>query len=291
MTTTPLDFAKHAMHDLPALDSDHSSPQPVSLLTLLRTPQLHPVTPTTPDSPIPILRRDSVSSADEHARALKFTVISPHTVAPPVMSEASGSSDGYEEDEEDGAFSDDEVYSTHIPTPAQFPFARPTNYDGSSTSPSAPPAPAILPPPSRRGRGHIRVVDGNDAPKSCSRHCSPPPARSRSGSECKSRTSDAGPRDGRAGSPMPDVSDLSDVDDEEDEGIPTTTRWRRASEHNPGFRRMDDRRPSGARLDETLAAGSTSGGDENVYHLLENSLASTNLTRARSMGARVSFKR
>lgn len=308
LASPSLDFSKHSIsHDtpLPPLDmSDHStSPQPVSLLTLLRTPQqqpTNPITPVTTGSPAPILRRDSLSSDAEHAplsfsehepkRALKFAVVQPHPtphhIAPTTID--SDSDGGYQEDEEDGTFSDDDdVFSATIPrAPSKYPFARPTNYDGSR--PEAPPAPSILPPPSRRGRGHIRVVDSNVTPKTCSRHCSPPPVCSRSGSEAKSRTSDAGPRDGRAGSPMPDVSDLSDVDDEEEQpaGIPIANRWRRASEHVPGFRRSDDRRPSGAAIDNTTVSGSTSAHDENVYHMLESSLGSSSLTRARSMGAK-----
>ena len=347
LASPALDFSKHPIshhHDIssvPALDSELSdqstSPQPVSLLTLLRTPQQNPITPPNPiDSktgkpPAPILRRDSISSDAEHGhvlsaltsslsinhgkehepkRALKFAVVQPHLAplphpdprAPtPMMDDSDNSSDGgYQEDEEDGTFSDDDdVFTARIPrapSPSKYPFARPTNYDhGSRRSSEAPPAPATLPPPSRRGRGHIRVVDKNDTPKTCSRHCSPPPVRSRSGSEAKSRTSDAGPREGRAGSPMPDVSDLPDVDDEAVdespvEGIPIASRWRRASENLPGFRCSGDRRPSGAELEVTPVVGSTSKHDESVYRLLESSLASSSsLTRARSMGAKVSF--
>jgi len=330
------------------MSDQSTSPPPVSLLTLLRNPSEPPSSPPTESksSPQPILRRDSVGSdadavsslhshmastthKDEPRRALKFAVAAPHDPPsphvhlqphPPVRApspliddNSDDSSDGgYQEDEEDGEFSDDEDFAATIPrAPAspEFPFARPTNYDyGRRRSSDAPPAPAVLPPPPRRGRGHIRVVDDNAAPKTCSRHCSPPPARSRSGSEARSRVSDAGPREGRAGSPMPDVSDLPDVDDEvfdaqeeasdnaiQAQAVPVP-RWRRASEHLPGFRKYDDGRRESAELcpptitDETIV-GSLSNGNQsdNVYHRLESNLASSSLTRARSMGAKVSF--
>ncbi|WWC89985.1 uncharacterized protein L201_004915 [Kwoniella dendrophila CBS 6074] len=172
--------------------------------------------------------------------------------------------EGYQEDEEDGFDSDSSQDSQINP---RFPFARPTNFEqhpryiGSThiptiTSPGkrleeekekADPAPSLLPPPSRRGRGHIRVdentVSENAASKDkiCSRHRSPPPARSRSISRSSSRhqsssksaphspskshptsagngrLSDAGPRSNRAGSPMPSASQLSELDDDEED--------------------------------------------------------------------------
>jgi len=293
--------APHSPISVSSEISDQStSPPPVSLLTLLRNPAETPSSPPTDTkpSPQPILRRDSVGSdadglssshghtattphKDEPRRALKFAVAAPHEPVPshlhphphpPVHApslllddNSDDSSDGgYQEDEEDGEFSDDEDFAATIPrapSPPQFPFARPTNYDyGRRRSSDAPPAPAVLPPPPRRGRGHIRVVDDNAAPKKCSRHCSPPPARSQSGSEARSRVSDAGPREGRAGSPMPDVSDLPDVDDEvfdaaaegsDDEAqaqAVSVPRWRRASEHLPGFRKYGDSRRESAEL-------------------------------------------
>jgi len=144
---------------------------------------------------------------------------------------------GYQEDEENGAFSDDEDYTTQIPqapSPSDFPFARPTNYrrrQHNRPSPSASAAAFEVPavrPPSRRGRGNIRVVDAVSSPtedrKGCSRHCSPPPASSRSSSRIlgprsghSDRLSDAGPRGGRAGSPMP-AKIASDAENDSDDG-------------------------------------------------------------------------
>jgi len=153
--------------------------------------------------------------------------------------ESDDTDQGYEEDEEDGMFSDDEDYVAEIPRgpgPTDFAFARPTNYRRSRRDQLRPSAPSTLPPPPRRGRGHIRVVDqpptGNNT-TACTRHCSPPP-RSRSGGNAQtlsrasskrearagspSRLSDAGPKGGRAGSPMPSKMRLSSSDeDEEDE--------------------------------------------------------------------------
>ncbi|KAK8869790.1 hypothetical protein IAR55_000358 [Kwoniella newhampshirensis] len=145
------------------------------------------------------------------------------------------SDEGYREDEEDGFDPEDSADSDD--GRPQFPFARPTNFNnkprviGSIPIPAASPpsAPALLPPPSRRGRGHVRVDETaavtSDQDKSCSRHRSPPPTRSRSSSHDQQsasldnqhhpsgRLSDAGPRIGRAGSPMPrKVS--PDTDDE-----------------------------------------------------------------------------
>jgi hypothetical protein len=167
-----------------------------------------------------------------------------------VQAEASDDTDGgYEEDEEDGMFDDDEDYAAEIPrgpSPSDFPFARPTNYRRKRNHAAIPStagsvAPAAFEPPLRRGRGHIKV---NEPPeftrKACSKHCSPPP-RSRSSSNAHEmleglrghrvkssspRISDAGPRYGRAGSPMPDrVSDV-DTDEDEEEVQPSPPRVR-----------------------------------------------------------------
>ncbi|WWD15936.1 hypothetical protein CI109_100360 [Kwoniella shandongensis] len=189
-----------------------------------------------------------VQPAPTRPSALKFAVasqpegeIDSHGVQPPHAKdedEDDDSDDGYREDEEDGFGSDDSTSSDEIDP--RFPFARPTNFNnktrtiGSTVIPSAsvhPPAPALLPPPARRGRGHIRVDEtatlSPDQDKSCSRHRSPPPTRSRSTSHSHSlpgqddehhmtgRLSDAGPRNGRAGSPMPRKPSL-DTDDEGD---------------------------------------------------------------------------
>jgi hypothetical protein len=195
---------------------------------------------------------------------------------------------GYQEDEEDGAFSEEDVTTSFPPGDApfnKFAFARPTNYrrrrqrdDSPSTSP--PPAPAILPPPARRGRGHIRVIDdpthsGKEG-KGCSRHVSPPPARSRSNSTLgppppgsspsarkmirkekkfqNGRLSDAGPRDGRAGSPMPPrVLDLEGEDEGEDENNEP------AEEEVPGIPALTPPKPRGGwRSDDSIFYGPNS---------------------------------
>ena len=160
---------------------------------------------------------------------------------------------GYEEDAENGLFSDDEDYTTNIPrppSPSKYPFARPTNYhrrfhrrSASSLAAASPTTSAVYSSSARRGRGHIRVIDKASPPtkvgKGCSRHCSPPPApSSRSSSHGHvprfasrstgpgmqaSRTSmspnrsDAGPRAGRAGSPMPSKVFVSETEEEENE--------------------------------------------------------------------------
>lgn len=138
---------------------------------------------------------------------------------------------GYQEDSES---SDEDGDSPRYRTGKKYPFARPTNYrlrrqnpDGNRTlSPSPPPAPAVLPPPTRRGRGHIRVdescISGKETDAGCSRHRSPPPSRSRSHSRTRhgmgeGRLSDAGPRQGRAGSPMPSRSKILAASDEEED--------------------------------------------------------------------------
>ncbi|WWC61078.1 uncharacterized protein I303_103656 [Kwoniella dejecticola CBS 10117] len=194
-------------------------------------------------------KRERIGWADEvdhppRTNALKFAV-APHPnhpgpesgfrpLSPPSDDELDGDiDDGYQEDEEDGFDSDDSQGSQIDP---RFPFARPTNfgqhprYIGGTRIPSqeTAPAPALLPPPSRRGRGHVRVDEESTAQdKTCSRHRSPPPVRSRSSSGHRSsrplprsptgRLSDAGPREGRAGSPMP--GPISDESEDEAEHI------------------------------------------------------------------------
>lgn len=143
------------------------------------------------------------------------------------------SDDGYEEDEEDGYSAEEGTGLFRSEAAgAGFPFARSTNYKTSERRGSSPPALAVLPAPPRRGRGHVRVVDGNAESKKCSRHCSPPPSISRSGSEApntrRSDYSDAGPRDGRAGSPMPSRLSVESDEEEEEEASPVNSRggWR-----------------------------------------------------------------
>ncbi|WRT67164.1 uncharacterized protein IL334_004130 [Kwoniella shivajii] len=141
----------------------------------------------------------------------------------PTSTSPESDDEGYQEDSEEGFDSDNSQDSQIDP---RYPFARPTNFDrprfiGATQLPSKTPAPALLPPPARRGRGHIKV-DETAHDKTCSRHRSPPPARSRSSSAHKSsgRLSDAGPRDGRAGSPMPDPIPSDEEEDEEEMHIP-----------------------------------------------------------------------
>ncbi|WVF72178.1 hypothetical protein IAT40_006990 [Kwoniella sp. CBS 6097] len=154
------------------------------------------------------------------------------------------SDDGYQEDEE-GGFDTDSSGGLSDDIDPRYPFARSTNFEqprfiGSTQIPAKPlsPAPVLLPPPSRRGRGHIRVDESaapsGDQDKTCSRHRSPPPTRSRSGSQARSsapgspikrhhsgRLSDAGPREGRAGSPMPERmwTDSDDADGNDNDGV------------------------------------------------------------------------
>jgi hypothetical protein len=193
-------------------------------------------------------------------------------VDPDVAEDGSEESDlGYQEDSEQS--DDEEQTLSRVRVGPKYPFARSTNYrrrrkdldsgagEDATGSPSPPPAPAVLPPPSRRGRGHIRVDEsclseaasgtgtgtgvgaGNGVKKGCSRHRSPPPSKpaSRSGSRSRSRRtseagpgerigrlSDAGPRQNRAGSPMPSKSKILEATDaeaelemdEEDEDLP-----------------------------------------------------------------------
>jgi hypothetical protein len=149
---------------------------------------------------------------------------------------------GYQEDSESSdEDADSPRYRYPIGKEKKYPFARSTNYRRRrlnptererALSPSPPPAPAVLPPPTRRGRGHIRVdescISGKETEGHCSRHRSPPPSRSRSHSRTRNgngngigmgegRLSDAGPRDGRAGSPMPSRSKILAPSDDEDE--------------------------------------------------------------------------
>jgi hypothetical protein len=163
------------------------------------------------------------------------------------MDAADGSEEsdlGYQEDSE--LSSDEDELNSRVRGP-KYLFARSTNYrrnrrrDLGTLSTSPPPAPAVLPPPARRGRGHIRMdescISGKETEGGCSRHRSPPPSKSASGSRSGSRSqsrrasetgmgerigrlSDAGPRQNRAGSPMPTKSKIlqaTDVSEEEDE--------------------------------------------------------------------------
>ena len=68
-------------------------------------------------------------------------------------------------------------------------------------------------PAEDRGRTHVRVdPSAVQNHNSCSRHCSPPPAEPES-----LRPALPGPREGRAGSPIPSQDVLSGLDDEEEE--------------------------------------------------------------------------
>ncbi|WWC69415.1 uncharacterized protein I206_103354 [Kwoniella pini CBS 10737] len=238
-------------------------------------------------------KRERIGWADEvehppRSNALKFAV-APHPNHPgptadhrafsPISDDEDDEDidEGYQEDEEDGFDSDDSRDSQIHP---RFPFARPTNFEnhpryiGGTYIPfqQAAPAPALLPPPSRRGRGHIRVDETSPSQdKICSRHRSPPPVRSRSSSGQRSskpishspngRLSDAGPREGRAGSPMPIAIAEDSEDEESDESAPVEEQerivsagWRsddavfygpKAKQVNP-IRRIRPRRHSSA---------------------------------------------
>lgn len=152
--------------------------------------------------------------------------------------ESEGSDLGYQEDSESSDEDIDGSPRYRQGPKSKYPFARSTNYrrrrhapesEGQrDRSPSPPPAPAVLPPPTRRGRGHIRVdescISGKETEGGCSRHRSPPPSRSRSHSrsgdqkmERVGRLSDAGPREGRAGSPMPSRSKILAASEDEEE--------------------------------------------------------------------------
>lgn len=123
--------------------------------------------------------------------------------------------EGYEEDSEDGFSSDDEptfMVQAHKMAlararKAQLAAARPT---------SASPPPRSGHPPPLRGRGHVRVdpaVATGDSERRCSRHYSPPP-------DNRPRSAPPGPRDGRAGSPLPERMDVNDDEDEDEEENP-----------------------------------------------------------------------
>ena len=209
----------------------------------------------------------------------------------------------------DEAVSDAETDASPAPMSVsltEYPFARPTNYRGRRPS-----SPRIAPVPVfSKGEGHVQVADPVMEPRKCSRHCSPPPTRSRSGS-VRGPCVDAGPREGRAGSPMPDVGDW---EDEEDEEPPTSLRrgslpavfgpsgsvFRRASEHLPGYRPSIEPGTSmslGASnalfvcppaLDPTPAlARSVSPNADDLTVRLEMALSSgSTLSRARSLGSK-----
>jgi hypothetical protein len=213
MATAQLRFAKQPIRsNSPASESDHAHPSLLS--TMLRSPsnQTGKSGSTPPSSPQPhsdaqsvsILRRNSFSSDGEglgqtpeklpsvqRHTSLKFAVAPLRSPPPRHVEEEVDSDDGYKEDEEDSDGEEDKPN-----------FAKPTNWRRKRQRPSPPPAPAVVPPPPRRGRGHITVAEGtSEGEARCSRHRSPPPVSSRS----PSRHSDAGPRRGRAGSPMPAV--------------------------------------------------------------------------------------
>lgn len=165
---------------------------------------------------------------------------------------------GYQEDSEQSSDDEDRIRSA-----PKYPFARSTNYhrrrrqrrqeEQEARSPSPPPAPSVLPPPARRGRGHIRVdescISGKETEGGgCSRHRSPPPSKSRSTSgergERMGRLSDAGPRRNRAGSPMPtripsDDDEDGDEDEDQQQPEPDSPRASRRVASQPGWRSDD----------------------------------------------------
>lgn len=124
--------------------------------------------------------------------------------------ESEGMDPGYEEDSEDG-FSDDEpTFIVQAMTRAREARLRDAKPPAQSVSLS-PPTHEVG-PPSRRGRGHIRVDPAADKDhKQCTRHHSPPPSDARS-----TRSAPPGPRDGRAGSPVPSLHSEDFYDEDED---------------------------------------------------------------------------
>lgn len=118
---------------------------------------------------------------------------------------------GYEEDSEDGFSSEDEepsfMLQAHKTALARAREAQLANARPTSTSP-----PPRVPPPPRRGRGHVRVDPAvGDSQSRCTRHYSPPPDTR------APRSAPPGPRDGRAGSPLPERIDVDDEDDDDDD--------------------------------------------------------------------------
>lgn len=91
----------------------------------------------------------------------------------------------------------------------------------------SPPPPRIYRPssatdqsPENRGRGHVRVdPSAVQSRQSCSRHCSPPPAEPE-----PLKPALPGPREGRAGSPVPSCDILCGSDIDEDDNDEGTTR-------------------------------------------------------------------
>ncbi|BEJ18201.1 hypothetical protein CspHIS471_0704780 [Cutaneotrichosporon sp. HIS471] len=202
--------------------------------------------PRPQEEPISILRRSSVGSDGEpfflpmarvlpaspekqeikqpRPSALKFAVTSrpseferqPVTVVPQQDDHEDDhgtvTDKGYEEDSEDGFTSDDEpsfmVQAHHKMAMAR---AREAQLAAARPSSTSPPLRPTAPSP-RRGRGHVRVdpAVGDDTGR-CSRHYSPPPdSRPRSAPP-------GGPRNGRAGSPVPEPMDIDDEEDDDDD--------------------------------------------------------------------------
>lgn len=119
---------------------------------------------------------------------------------------------GYEEDSEDGFTSDDDEPSFMVQAHHKMALARAREAQLAAARPcsTSPPLRPTAPPP-RRGRGHVRVdpAVGDDNGR-CSRHYSPPP-------DTRTRSAPPGPRDGRAGSPVPEPMNIDDEEDEEDD--------------------------------------------------------------------------
>ncbi|OCF35474.1 hypothetical protein I316_03026 [Kwoniella heveanensis BCC8398] len=197
------------------------------------------------------------------------------------------SDEGYQEDEEGGFDTDSSGELSDDDVDSRYPFARSTNFEEprfiGSTQISAnkplSPAPALLPPPSRRGRGHIRVDESAAPPgeqnNTCSRHRSPPPTRSRSGSQARSSTpgspmkrhhsgrlSDAGPREGRAGSPMPGRIQV-DPDDDDDQAAQEGEEENGDGYDNEGVGEEDGADPDQEEVDH--AAGGWRS-DDAIFH-------------------------
>ncbi|BEI87176.1 hypothetical protein CcaverHIS002_0705220 [Cutaneotrichosporon cavernicola] len=241
------EFRKQTVSPAPGSDSELMSsdgqehPKPISLLSSMMAGQTSPrpkpplsgytsavSSPRPQEEPISILRRSSVGSDGEpfflpmarvlpaspekqeipkqpRPSALKFAVTSrpseferqPVTVVPQQDDHEDDhgtvTDKGYEEDSEDGFTSDDEpsfmVQAHHKMVMAR---AREAQLAAARPSSTTPPLRPTAPPP-RRGRGHVRVdpAVGDDT---------------------------GGPRNGRAGSPVPEPMDIDDEEDDDDDG-------------------------------------------------------------------------
>lgn len=125
---------------------------------------------------------------------------------------------GYEEDSEEGMTDSEEDEPAFLLNTRNLALDKALSLLENRTK--SPPPPRIYRPSQgsdkaveERGRAHVRVdPSAMQNHKSCSRHCSPPPAEPE-----PLRPALPGPREGRAGSPAPSQDILSGLDDDEDE--------------------------------------------------------------------------